>query len=124
MVDCFRKIDAYTNREIVYTWRKGLEASVDVPPESSSLLQYDLVGQNLFSETYKINTGKGWHHHINPLRDAQAIISSQLCCFCLGCEVAYLSDKITITNACLCWPLFLMHIFFCLFISLSEMEDA
>ncbi|XP_062381300.1 gamma-aminobutyric acid receptor subunit alpha-6a, partial [Sardina pilchardus] len=48
---------AYTNREIAYTWRKGFEASVDVPPESSSLLQYDLVGQSLFTETYKINTG-------------------------------------------------------------------
>ncbi|KAL2077531.1 hypothetical protein ACEWY4_027035 [Coilia grayii] len=48
---------AYTNREIVYTWRKGLEASVDVPPESISLLQYDLVGQTLYTETYKIHTG-------------------------------------------------------------------
>uniref|UniRef100_A0A673MTG6 Gamma-aminobutyric acid receptor subunit alpha-4-like n=1 Tax=Sinocyclocheilus rhinocerous TaxID=307959 RepID=A0A673MTG6_9TELE len=48
---------AYTNREIVYTWRKGLQASVDFPPESSSLLQYDLVGQTLFSETYKFSTG-------------------------------------------------------------------
>ncbi|XP_051715728.1 gamma-aminobutyric acid receptor subunit alpha-6a isoform X3 [Ctenopharyngodon idella] len=47
----------YTNREIVYTWRKGLQASVDFPPESSSLLQYDLVGQTLFSETYKFSTG-------------------------------------------------------------------
>uniref|UniRef100_A0A8C1EUX5 Gamma-aminobutyric acid type A receptor subunit alpha6a n=1 Tax=Cyprinus carpio carpio TaxID=630221 RepID=A0A8C1EUX5_CYPCA len=50
-------IYAYTNREIVYTWRKGLQASVDFPPESSSLLQYDLVGQTLFSETYKFSTG-------------------------------------------------------------------
>ncbi len=49
--------DAYTNREIVYVWRKGLQASVDFPPESSSLLQYDLVGQTLFSETYKFSTG-------------------------------------------------------------------
>ncbi|XP_067241089.1 gamma-aminobutyric acid receptor subunit alpha-6a [Chanodichthys erythropterus] len=48
---------AYTNREIVYTWRKGLQASVDFPPESSSLLQYDLVGQTLFTETYKFSTG-------------------------------------------------------------------
>ncbi|XP_073677335.1 gamma-aminobutyric acid receptor subunit alpha-6a isoform X1 [Garra rufa] len=49
--------DAYTNREIVYTWRKGLQASVDFPPESSSLLQYDLLGQTLFSKTYKFSTG-------------------------------------------------------------------
>ncbi|XP_030621397.1 gamma-aminobutyric acid receptor subunit alpha-6a [Chanos chanos] len=48
---------AYTNREIIYTWRKGLQLSVDVPKESSSLLQYDLVGQTLSSETFKINTG-------------------------------------------------------------------
>ncbi|XP_066523059.1 gamma-aminobutyric acid receptor subunit alpha-6a isoform X2 [Hoplias malabaricus] len=48
---------AYTNQEIVYTWRKGLEASVDIPPESSSLLQYDLMGQKLSSETLKVTTG-------------------------------------------------------------------
>ncbi|XP_072524019.1 gamma-aminobutyric acid receptor subunit alpha-6a [Salminus brasiliensis] len=48
---------AYTNREILYTWRKGLEASVDIPPESSSLLQYDLIGHTLSSETLKISTG-------------------------------------------------------------------
>uniref|UniRef100_A0A673KTR3 Gamma-aminobutyric acid receptor subunit alpha-4-like n=1 Tax=Sinocyclocheilus rhinocerous TaxID=307959 RepID=A0A673KTR3_9TELE len=48
---------AYTNHETVYTWRKGLQASVHFPPESSSLLQYDLVGQTLFSETYKFSTG-------------------------------------------------------------------
>ncbi|TRY98766.1 hypothetical protein DNTS_025503 [Danionella cerebrum] len=48
---------AYTNREIMYTWRKGLEASVDFPPESSSLLQYDPVGQTLFTYTLKFSTG-------------------------------------------------------------------
>ncbi|XP_007253692.1 gamma-aminobutyric acid receptor subunit alpha-6a [Astyanax mexicanus] len=48
---------AYTNREIIYTWRKGLEASVDIPPESSNLLQYDLTGHTLSSETFKISTG-------------------------------------------------------------------
>ncbi|XP_063045793.1 gamma-aminobutyric acid receptor subunit alpha-6a [Engraulis encrasicolus] len=48
---------AYTNKEIVYTWRKGLENSVDLPPESNSLLQYDMVGQALFTEIYKIHTG-------------------------------------------------------------------
>uniref|UniRef100_A0A3B4EEM8 Gamma-aminobutyric acid (GABA) A receptor, alpha 6a n=1 Tax=Pygocentrus nattereri TaxID=42514 RepID=A0A3B4EEM8_PYGNA len=48
---------AYTNREIVYTWRKGLVESVDVPPESSNLLQYDLIGKTLSSETLKISTG-------------------------------------------------------------------
>ena len=49
--------DAYTNSEIVFTWRKGLIASVDCPQESMSLLQYDLVGQTLSSETFKSNTG-------------------------------------------------------------------
>ncbi|KAI7801288.1 gamma-aminobutyric acid receptor subunit alpha-6a [Triplophysa rosa] len=48
---------AYTNREIVYTWRKGLEGSIDVPPESSSLLQYDLVRHTLSSQIYKFSTG-------------------------------------------------------------------
>ncbi|KAM8848867.1 gamma-aminobutyric acid receptor subunit alpha-6a [Synchiropus picturatus] len=48
---------AYTSSEIVFTWRKGLVASVDCPKESMSLLQYDLVGQTLFSEIFKSNTG-------------------------------------------------------------------
>ncbi|XP_062281257.1 gamma-aminobutyric acid receptor subunit alpha-6a [Scomber scombrus] len=48
---------AYTNSEIVFTWRKGLKASVDCPMESMSLLQYDLVGQTLSSEIFKANTG-------------------------------------------------------------------
>ncbi|XP_010895526.2 gamma-aminobutyric acid receptor subunit alpha-6a [Esox lucius] len=48
---------AYTNTEITFTWRKGLEASVDCPQESISLLQYDLIGHKLFSETFKCNTG-------------------------------------------------------------------
>uniref|UniRef100_A0A8C7VUU9 Gamma-aminobutyric acid type A receptor subunit alpha6a n=2 Tax=Oncorhynchus mykiss TaxID=8022 RepID=A0A8C7VUU9_ONCMY len=47
----------YTNSEITFTWRKGLEASVDCPQESISLLQYDLVGQRLSTETFKSNTG-------------------------------------------------------------------
>uniref|UniRef100_A0A8C7DKT2 Gamma-aminobutyric acid type A receptor subunit alpha6a n=1 Tax=Oncorhynchus kisutch TaxID=8019 RepID=A0A8C7DKT2_ONCKI len=47
----------YTNSEITFTWRKGLEASVDCPQESISLLQYDLVGQKLSTETFKSNTG-------------------------------------------------------------------
>uniref|UniRef100_W5LI61 Gamma-aminobutyric acid type A receptor subunit alpha6a n=1 Tax=Astyanax mexicanus TaxID=7994 RepID=W5LI61_ASTMX len=46
-----------TLRDIIYTWRKGLEASVDIPPESSNLLQYDLTGHTLSSETFKISTG-------------------------------------------------------------------
>lgn len=53
----FLLVDAYTNREIIYTWRKGLEGSIDVPPESSSLLQYDLVRHTLASQTYKFSTG-------------------------------------------------------------------
>ncbi|XP_076850237.1 gamma-aminobutyric acid receptor subunit alpha-6a isoform X2 [Brachyhypopomus gauderio] len=49
---------AYTDCEMVYTWRKGPEKSLDVPPESSNLLQYDLMGQSLSSETLQINTGR------------------------------------------------------------------
>ncbi|CAL1613391.1 unnamed protein product [Knipowitschia caucasica] len=48
---------AYTSSEIVFTWRKGLSASVDCPKESMSLLQYDLVEQTLSSEIFKSNTG-------------------------------------------------------------------
>jgi len=43
--------------EIVYTWKKGPLFSVEVPQESSSLLQYDLIGQTVSSERLKSNTG-------------------------------------------------------------------
>ncbi|XP_062849236.1 gamma-aminobutyric acid receptor subunit alpha-6a [Trichomycterus rosablanca] len=49
---------AYTSSEIVYTWRKGLENSVVIPPESSNLLQYDLIGHTLSSKILKMNTGQ------------------------------------------------------------------
>ncbi|KAM3867099.1 gamma-aminobutyric acid receptor subunit alpha-6a [Diretmus argenteus] len=48
---------AYTNSEIVFTWRKGPIASVDCPKESMSLLEFDLVGQTLSREVFKSNTG-------------------------------------------------------------------
>lgn len=44
--------------EIVYTWKKGPLFSVEVPQESSSLLQYDLIGQTVSSEKLKSNTGE------------------------------------------------------------------
>ncbi|KAG7215393.1 hypothetical protein INR49_022518 [Caranx melampygus] len=47
---------AYPISEIVYTWKKGPLSSVEVPQESSSLLQYDLVGQTVSSERLKSNT--------------------------------------------------------------------
>lgn len=50
--------DAYPKSEIIYTWKKGPLHSVEVPQESSSLLQYDLIGQTVSSETIKSNTGK------------------------------------------------------------------
>ncbi|KAG8579098.1 hypothetical protein GDO81_010715 [Engystomops pustulosus] len=49
---------AYPKSEIIYTWKKGPLHSVEVPAESSSLLQYDLVGQTVSSETMKSNTGE------------------------------------------------------------------
>nr|XP_055036601.1 gamma-aminobutyric acid receptor subunit alpha-6 isoform X1 [Misgurnus anguillicaudatus] len=49
---------AYPMSEIVYTWKKGPLFSVEVPQESSSLLQYDLVGQTVSSERLKSNTGE------------------------------------------------------------------
>uniref|UniRef100_A0A4W5N1M1 Gamma-aminobutyric acid type A receptor subunit alpha6 n=1 Tax=Hucho hucho TaxID=62062 RepID=A0A4W5N1M1_9TELE len=49
---------AYPMSEIVYTWKKGPLFSVEVPEESSSLLQYDLIGQTVSSERLKSNTGE------------------------------------------------------------------
>lgn len=51
-------LDAYPKSEMIYTWKKGPLHSVEVPQESSSLLQYDLIGQTVSSETIKSNTGK------------------------------------------------------------------
>ncbi|XP_026310204.1 gamma-aminobutyric acid receptor subunit alpha-6 isoform X1 [Piliocolobus tephrosceles] len=55
---CFKYVDAYPKSEIIYTWKKGPLYSVEVPEESSSLLQYDLIGQTVSSETIKSNTGE------------------------------------------------------------------
>ncbi|XP_048387751.1 gamma-aminobutyric acid receptor subunit alpha-4-like isoform X1 [Stegostoma tigrinum] len=49
---------AYPKSEIIYTWTKGPERSVEVPKESSSLVQYDLVGQTVSSGTVKSITGE------------------------------------------------------------------
>ncbi|XP_026136047.1 gamma-aminobutyric acid receptor subunit alpha-4-like isoform X2 [Carassius auratus] len=49
---------AYPKTEMVYTWTKGPQHSVEVPPESSSLVQYDLIGQTVSSETVKSITGE------------------------------------------------------------------
>ncbi|KAF4019882.1 hypothetical protein G4228_011533 [Cervus hanglu yarkandensis] len=49
--------DAYPKSEMIYTWTKGPEKSVEVPKESSSLVQYDLIGQTVSSETIKSITG-------------------------------------------------------------------
>uniref|UniRef100_A0AAR2IVP3 Gamma-aminobutyric acid (GABA) A receptor, subunit alpha 4 n=1 Tax=Pygocentrus nattereri TaxID=42514 RepID=A0AAR2IVP3_PYGNA len=50
--------DAYPKTEMIYTWTKGPKHSVEVPPESSSLVQYDLIGQTVSSETVKSITGE------------------------------------------------------------------
>ncbi|KAH0629665.1 hypothetical protein JD844_011907, partial [Phrynosoma platyrhinos] len=49
---------AYPKSEIIYTWKKGPLYSVEIPQESSSLLQYDLIGQTVSSETIKSSTGE------------------------------------------------------------------
>ncbi|XP_072519167.1 gamma-aminobutyric acid receptor subunit alpha-4 [Salminus brasiliensis] len=49
---------AYPKTEMIYTWTKGPKHSVEVPPESSSLVQYDLIGQTVSSETVKSITGE------------------------------------------------------------------
>ncbi|TNM99056.1 hypothetical protein fugu_013620 [Takifugu bimaculatus] len=49
---------AYPKSEMIYTWTKGPQHSVEVPPESSSLVQYDLIGQTVSSETIQSITGE------------------------------------------------------------------
>ncbi|KAJ8382597.1 hypothetical protein SKAU_G00033750 [Synaphobranchus kaupii] len=49
---------AYPKTEMIYTWTKGPQNSVEVPPESSSLVQYDLIGQTVSSETVTSITGE------------------------------------------------------------------
>ncbi|XP_073198231.1 gamma-aminobutyric acid receptor subunit alpha-4 isoform X2 [Lepidochelys kempii] len=48
---------AYPKSEMIYTWTKGPEQSVEVPEESSSLVQYDLLGHTVSTETVKSITG-------------------------------------------------------------------
>uniref|UniRef100_S4R993 Gamma-aminobutyric acid type A receptor subunit alpha6a n=1 Tax=Petromyzon marinus TaxID=7757 RepID=S4R993_PETMA len=48
---------AYPKSEIIYSWTKGANNSVEVPQESSSLLQYDLTGHNVSSEELKSKIG-------------------------------------------------------------------
>ncbi|XP_064183693.1 gamma-aminobutyric acid receptor subunit alpha-4-like [Anguilla rostrata] len=48
----------YPVSELLYTWKKGATFSVEVPKESSSLLQYDLVGQRASSERLRFKTGE------------------------------------------------------------------
>ena len=55
---CCLPTDAYPKTEMIYTWTKGPQHSVEVPPESSSLVQYDLIGQTVSSETIKSITGE------------------------------------------------------------------
>uniref|UniRef100_A0A8D0HH65 Gamma-aminobutyric acid type A receptor subunit alpha4 n=1 Tax=Sphenodon punctatus TaxID=8508 RepID=A0A8D0HH65_SPHPU len=49
---------AYPMSEMTYAWTKGPEKSVEVPEESSSLVQYDLLGHTVSSETVKSITGE------------------------------------------------------------------
>ncbi|CDQ61762.1 unnamed protein product [Oncorhynchus mykiss] len=49
---------AYPKTEMIYTWTKGPQYSVEVPPESSSLVQYDLIGHTVSSEEVKSITGE------------------------------------------------------------------
>uniref|UniRef100_A0A4W5M0M1 Gamma-aminobutyric acid type A receptor subunit alpha4 n=1 Tax=Hucho hucho TaxID=62062 RepID=A0A4W5M0M1_9TELE len=49
---------AYPKTEMIYTWTKGPQYSVEVPQESSSLVQYDLIGHTVSSEEVKSITGE------------------------------------------------------------------
>ncbi|XP_061431746.1 gamma-aminobutyric acid receptor subunit alpha-6-like isoform X2 [Lethenteron reissneri] len=48
---------AYPDSEVLYSWTKGANKSVEIPLESSSLLQYDLERHTAASELIKTNTG-------------------------------------------------------------------
>ena len=63
--------DAYPKSEIIYTWKKGPLYSVEIPQESSSLLQYDLIGQTVSSETIKSNTGKLIASLVEPVLESE-----------------------------------------------------
>ncbi|XP_042326628.1 gamma-aminobutyric acid receptor subunit alpha-4 [Sceloporus undulatus] len=49
---------AYPKSEMIYTWTKGPQNSVEVPEESSSLVQYDLLGHTASTDTVKSITGE------------------------------------------------------------------
>ncbi|XP_063165716.1 gamma-aminobutyric acid receptor subunit alpha-4 [Candoia aspera] len=49
---------AYPKSEMIYTWTKGPKNSVEVPEESSSLVQYDLLGHTASTDTIKSITGE------------------------------------------------------------------
>nr|XP_028600086.1 gamma-aminobutyric acid receptor subunit alpha-4 isoform X1 [Podarcis muralis] len=49
---------AYPKSEMIYTWTKGPKNSVEVPEESSSLVQYDLLGHTASTDTVKSITGE------------------------------------------------------------------
>ncbi|XP_078740711.1 gamma-aminobutyric acid receptor subunit alpha-4-like, partial [Lampetra fluviatilis] len=49
---------AYPTTEMTYSWSKGLNDSVEVPRESYSLLQYDLVTHTVASETVLSSRGE------------------------------------------------------------------
>lgn len=78
-------LDAYPISEIVYTWKKGPLSSVEVPQESSSLLQYDLIGQTVSSERLKSNTGD-WRSLYQKLFENQDCYECQFNRFCVILE--------------------------------------
>lgn len=60
---------------MIYKWTKEPQQSVEVPPESSSLVQYDLIGQTVSSETIKSITGE------TCLSSYQFVLSSEMAFF-------------------------------------------
>lgn len=83
--------DAYPISEIVYTWKKGPLSSVEVPQESSSLLQYDLIGQTVSSERLKSNTGERRRYRVEDsvLKHIQYVCQHWACLFSFSCTGEY-----------------------------------
>lgn len=83
--------DAYPISEIVYTWKKGPLSSVEVPQESSSLLQYDLIGQTVSSERLKSNTGERRRYRVEDsvLKHIRYVCQHWACLFSFSCTGEY-----------------------------------
>lgn len=77
----------------MYTWKKGPLSSVEVPQESSSLLQYDLIGQTVSSERLKSNTGEqGLYSELSEPRPVHGVWVDTITLFTTYLNLPSVSD--------------------------------